>query len=324
MDTYRTVGYGTEHHIKEVAMNKQQIKEALRQVVKEEALRQWKGGDLAIDYLTQSPGQERRDVLEGLAADVGLDYANLDSWERVARAWPENTRDLDYPWTLYRDYWRREDRFTAMAAYIAYAKANGITSNHYRRSQEFDGRKPTTEFSSGRAVEQAELALKMMPAADAARIAREVLTRPETAMAELPKLLEEVAASKPGVFYQAFKESQSVRRALDDAWRRDAQEHNRLLTNHHNDTLRRFEEGDAVLDLIEAANEFSRKVDEIVLRLGVLPDERARGLNLGGNRMLTSSLEAADAALAKVRAFVTTGRSDLDSFLGSVLRGAKS
>lgn len=286
--------------------SKQQIKEALRVVAREEQMRQWNGGDLAVEYLDQSPGEDRKAVIVDLADDVGLDAGNLDSWERVARAYPPEQRDFFVVWTCYRQWWRDEDRHEKMLKFSAHCRLEQITTNQYRVQQAWEGKKPTSEFTSTRAAEQAELAFEMMPM--------------EAAIGVLSKL----ALEKPGVFIQAAKHSPAIQKAVAEANYQQLVEQNKLLHNHHDPFLDRLHEGDAVLDLLEACNDFTKRVDEIMPRLGSLPGEDARGLNLGSNRMLREALDAAEGAFYRAKAFITTGRSDIDSFIGSVLRGAKS
>jgi len=293
-----------------------------RQVVKEVLNRQWKLGDLGIAYAYADPaahGDARAKILEYAEAIEMENPSNMLTYVRVCQAWGL-TRTAEIPWTCYRDLANRPDRFGVMAAFQAHCEQQGITTNHYRALQAFDGRKPTSEFSAGRAVEQGALALEAMPTADAVRLAQSVLTRADV-QAVLPSVLGEVALAQPQAFREAVRRDPNVRREVASAqiedWRARNDGIQRITAG--NPTLRHLAEGDALLDLTEAVNDFTMRVEAIWPRLGQVPAEAAGGLDTGATRLLRETLERGEETLAKVRNMLTHGKSDLESFLGDVL-----
>jgi hypothetical protein len=294
-----------------------------RQVVKEVDNRQWRLGDLAITYARAiGPHGLTTSRVGEYAAEIGLEAGMLHSYVRVALAYDQAERTAEIPWTCYRDLATRDDRHTVMTAFIAHCAKHAIKTGHYRELQKFDGRKPTAEFAADRVIEQGTLALERMPTAEAVRLAQGVLTRTDV-QAALPAVLAEVARAQPAAFREALKTDPHIRQEMAaaqvDIWNaRNAGIERRAASNP---TLRNLAEGDALLDLTEAVNDFTHRVEEIWPRLGNVPAEDAGGLDLGASRMLRETLERAEESLAKVRNFVTHGKSDLESFLGSVLKG---
>jgi hypothetical protein len=73
---------------------------------------QWLLGDLAAGIETKYG--ERR--LYQYAEDIGASYNSLQEYRRVARAWPETSTRVDFPWSVYREFAAQPDRHELIAS----------------------------------------------------------------------------------------------------------------------------------------------------------------------------------------------------------------
>ena len=209
-----------------------------------------------------------------------------------------------------------------MTAFIEHCRTAGVTRNHYRQLQRFDGRKATPQFTKADQVEQGALAMESMPAEEAARIAQDALSRPDV-LAALPKVLGNLAKASPEAVKAAYRSDPALRRAVGDVQAEEARALGRMAERAilGDPNLRHLDEQAALSDLTAACSTFATQVEAILPRLGQVPPQDAKGLETGARHFLNSSIERAEEALHNARSFLQGGKTDIDNFIGSVLGG---
>ena len=137
-----------------------------------------------------------------------------------------------------------------------------------------------------------------------------------------PRALATLLTSNPRELAVAFENDDGLRRAIGnlqtDYWR----DHGiRNPIERRGDTVeQKLAEVDAALALQKAFDTFADSIDEIRPNLGNLPQRDAGGIDQGMNWMVRSAFKRAEDALESVRSFAVHGKSDVEAFLGSVLR----
>jgi hypothetical protein len=148
----------------------QQLISEGRKVVRELENRQWGLGDLAREYAGDFDPEDRNPRLIEYANAIGVEVDQLRGYQRVATAWPTETRDARAPWSCHRELSRDPNRVATMAGYITSVEASGSAPS-VRGLQSYLGKTPTPEWTASRVVEQAERAMEDMAPAEAERIA---------------------------------------------------------------------------------------------------------------------------------------------------------
>jgi Family of unknown function (DUF6192) len=246
------------------------------------------------------------EVIARLAAGSGVSHSVLEERRQVSAVVPPTARAAGVAWSVYREIVNHGQGTPAeRKALIEMVATKPAETPSGRWTVDAVGRHRGMAGMPRKADVEANIeALASDPAAAAAAIAQ-------------------LAEAAPEAMRQAYAEKPAVREAVIE---QQIKEHNnadarREAKDADSPVVRKLDQLGALLDLVKALDKFSDAVDKYMPALGDLPPADATDLLAGSNWAISSAYARAQERMASIQTFLDVGKTPLDTFLGSVLKG---